>query len=186
MKRGAVVFLFLTGLALGAPAVHGQHARQVKAPPAPALSARDEMKTFRIAPGYRIELVAAEPLVHDPVAMTFDPDGRLWVCEMRGFMPAIDGKGEQEPVGTIAVLEDTDGDGAMDRRTVFLDQLVLPRALCWTADGLLVAENGTIWLCRDVDGDLKCDAKQAVCAYNPGNPEHALNGLLPALDNWIY
>jgi glucose/arabinose dehydrogenase/mono/diheme cytochrome c family protein len=186
MKRGAVVFVFVTGLALGAPSVHGQPARPVKAPPAPALSARDELKTFQIAPGYRVELVAAEPLVHDPVALTFDPDGRIWVCEMRGFMPNLDGKGEHEPIGTIAVLEDTDGDGVMDKRTVFLDRLVLPRALCWTTDGLLVAENGTIWLCRDVDGDLKCDQKQAVCTYNPGNPEHALNGLLPALDNWIY
>jgi mono/diheme cytochrome c family protein len=144
------------------------------------------MKTFKIAPGYRVELVASEPLVHDPIALTFDPDGRIWVCEMRGFMPDVDAKGEKEPVGTITVLEDTDGDGVMDRSTVFLDKLVLPRALCWTLDGLLVAENGKIWLCRDRNGDLKCDEKTLVCTYNAGNPEHALNGLMPALDNWIY
>ncbi len=155
-------------------------------PPAPARSPRDEMKTFRLAPGYRVELVASEPLVHDPIALTFDPDGRLWVCEMRGFMPDVDGKGEKEPVGTITVLEDTDGDGIMDKSTLFLDKLILPRALCWTLDGMLVAENGKIWLCRDRDGDLKCDEKSLICTYNPGNPEHALNGLMPALDNWIY
>ena len=64
-----------------------------------------------------------------------------------------------------------------------------PRAgggLCWTTDGLLVAANGKIWLCRDVDGDLKCDRKELICEYNPGNPEHSLNGFMPALDNWIY
>ena len=158
----------------------------IKVPPAPVLSALEEMKTFKIVPGYRVELIASEPLVRDPVAMTFDPDGRIWVCEMIGFMPDVDGKGEKEPVGSIAVLEDTDGDGVMDKRTLFLDGLVLPRALCWTVDGLLVAANGKILLCRDRNGDLKCREKVVVCDYIAGNPEHALNGLMPALDNWIY
>src|SRR5438874_6042869 len=139
-------FAVLLGV-LGAPAaahlLPGQQPpRGFQVPPAPALSAADEMKTFKIAPGYRVELVASEPLVHDPVAITFDPDGRLWVCEMRGFMPDVNGKGEKEPVGTISVLEDTNGDGIMDKSTVFLDKLVLPRGLCWTLDGLLVAANG--------------------------------------------
>ncbi|HWY85682.1 MAG TPA: hypothetical protein VNX28_03105, partial [Gemmataceae bacterium] len=76
-------------LALAAHAVQGQNKGltppyKFEIPPAPALSARDEMKTFKIVSGYRVELVAGEPLVHDPVAMTFDPDGRIWVCEMPG------------------------------------------------------------------------------------------------------
>ncbi|HYV39731.1 MAG TPA: HEAT repeat domain-containing protein [Gemmataceae bacterium] len=158
----------------------------VKVPPAPALSPADEMKTFKLMPGYRVELVAAEPLVLDPVAMTFDADGRMWVCEMTGFMPNIDGKGEKEPIGNIAVLEDTDGDGVMDKRTVFLDKLVLPRGLCWTSDGIIVAAAGKIWYCRDSKGGLKCDEKKLIGDYNAGNPEHALNGFMPALDNWIY
>src|SRR5438128_9325454 len=125
MKRALT--LLMMGFVSAAHLVHGQneapkYAKRFEVPPAPALSARDAMKTFKIAPGYRVELVASEPLVGDPVAMTFDPDGRLWVCEMRGFMPDVNGRGEKEPVGTIAVLEDTDGDGLMDKRTVFLDQ----------------------------------------------------------------
>jgi glucose/arabinose dehydrogenase/mono/diheme cytochrome c family protein len=179
-------FAVLTGLTPGQDKGKQKPAEGFKVPPSPALSPQDEIKTFKIATGYRVELVAAEPLVHDPIAMTFDPDGRLWVCEMRGFMPNVDGKGEKEPVGSIAVLEDTKGTGVMDRRTVFLDKLVLPRAVCWTTDGLLVAESGKIWLCRDRDGDLKCHEKKLICEYNPGNPEHSLNGLMPALDNWIY
>src|SRR5437660_8270065 len=120
MKRSLT--LLVMGLVPVAQFVHAQNqgpqnAKRFEVPPAPALSARDEMKTFKIAPGYRVELVAAEPLVADPVAMTFDPSGRIWVCEMRGYMPDVDGKGQKAPVGTISVLEDTDGDGIMDKST---------------------------------------------------------------------
>jgi glucose/arabinose dehydrogenase/mono/diheme cytochrome c family protein len=192
--RWGLPILFATAAALtghlasgqSAGSDHGQGtAKGMEIPPSPALSPQEEINTFKIAAGYRVELVASEPLVHDPVALTFDPDGRIWVCEMRGFMPNVEGKGEKEPVGTISVLEDTDGDGVMDKSTTFLDKLVLPRGLCWTTDGLLVAADGKIWLCH-VSANLKCDGKQLLFEYNPGNPEHALNGLMPAIDNWIY
>jgi glucose/arabinose dehydrogenase/mono/diheme cytochrome c family protein len=186
MRAPAWLWLLLIPLAaFPLPASMQEPSMGFKVPPAPALSPRDEIKSFKIAPGYHVELVAAEPLVHDPVAITFDPDGRLWVCEMRGYMPDVDGKGEKEPVGTISVLEDTRGTGVLDKRTVFESGLVLPRAVCWTTDGVLVAANGKIWLCR-VGADLKCAGKQLLFEYNPGNPEHALNGLMPAMDNWIY
>ena len=80
-------------------------------------------------PGFTVELVAAEPLVKDPVAFEWSPDGRLWVVEMRGYMPTIDGKGEDAPVGQVVVLEDTDNDGRAEKRTVFLDGLVQPRTV---------------------------------------------------------
>jgi hypothetical protein len=89
----------------------------LRIPPTPVLSAEDSMKTFRVAPGFRVELVAAEPLVVNPVAMSFGPDGRLWVVEFRGYMPDAEGRGELEKVGVIATLRDTDGDGRMDERT---------------------------------------------------------------------
>src|SRR5215216_6009831 len=92
----------------------------IKTPPAPALSPEEELKTFTVAPGFRVEAVAVEPLVYEPVAMAFGADGRMWVVEMRGFMPNVDAEGEREPVASIAVLEDTDGDGRMDKRTEFL------------------------------------------------------------------
>ncbi|HZQ48165.1 MAG TPA: dehydrogenase, partial [Verrucomicrobiae bacterium] len=114
-----------------------QQAPVIAVPPSPALSPEEALKTFKLAPGFRIELVASEPLVEDPVAIAFDPDGRIWVLEMRGFMPDADGKGEDQPVGRIVVLEDTDGDGKMDKRTVFADGLVMPRALCLVRDGVL-------------------------------------------------
>src|SRR6187549_2085274 len=91
-----LVSLAVTGLAQNgdvsgetqAPPAH------IQIPPAPVLTAEDAIKTIKVAPGYRIEIVAADPLVGDPVAATYGPDGRLWVAEMRGFMPNPDGKGE--------------------------------------------------------------------------------------------
>jgi len=157
-------------------------------PPAPVLTPAEALGAFEVAPGLRVELIAAEPLVRDPVAITFDPEGRMWVVEMTGYMPNVDGEGEDEPVGSIAILNDVDGDGVMDERTVFLDQLVLPRAIGLVAGGVLVAEPPHLWFCRDVDGDGRADEKTEVASdYGAtGNPEHKANGLLRGIDNWIY
>ncbi|MEO5801902.1 MAG: PVC-type heme-binding CxxCH protein [Verrucomicrobiota bacterium] len=159
-----------------------------KIPPAPVLTPEQALKSFKLAPGFHIELVASEPLVHDPVAMTFAPDGKMWVVEMSGYMPNAEGKGEDAPVGKIAVLEDTDGDGKTDKRTVFLDGLVMPRALALVRDGLLVAEPPHLWFCRDTDGDGKSDQKTEVAKDygDQKSPEHTANGLMWALDNWMY
>jgi glucose/arabinose dehydrogenase/mono/diheme cytochrome c family protein len=161
---------------------------QIEIPPAPTLPVDEAIKTIRVAPGYHLEIEAADPLVGNPVAATFGPDGRLWVVEMRAFMPNPDGKGEDAKVGAIVVLEDTDHDGRMDKRTVFQDGLVLPRALALVGDGVLVAEPPHLWFCRDTDGDGKADEKTEVASDygTAANPEHTANGLLRAMDNWIY
>jgi glucose/arabinose dehydrogenase len=98
-------------------------------PPAPVLSPEEALRSFVVEPGFRVELVAAEPLVEDPVAIDFGPDGRIWVVEMRGYMHDVDGRGEDLPNGRVVVLEDTDGDGRMDTSTVFLDGIVMPRSI---------------------------------------------------------
>ena len=79
--------------------------------PSPVRTPAEELATFQTEPGLKVQLVAAEPLVEDPVVTLFDEDGRLWVVEMRGFMPNVEGTGEDKPVGRISVLEDTNGDG---------------------------------------------------------------------------
>ena len=155
----------------------------------PPLSPADAQRTFRLPPGYRLELVASEPLVVDPVWMDMDPDGRLWVVEMRGYMPTVDGKGEDAPVGQVVVLEDTDGDGRADKRTVFLDRLVQPRTVKVLDHGVLVIAPPELILAKDTDGDLKADTREVLrsdIGVKGANPEHSPNSLLWALDNWLY
>jgi mono/diheme cytochrome c family protein/glucose/arabinose dehydrogenase len=140
-------------------------------------------------PGYRLELVASEPLVQDPVAIEFGPDGRLWVIEMPGFMPENAEQDSREPTGRIVTLEDTDDDGRMDKRTVFLDGLVLPRAVKVLDKGVLVGEPPNLWLARDTDGDGKADAKELLheqYGRREANPEHNANSLLWGLDNVLH
>src|SRR5207244_6664195 len=90
----------------------------------PPLSPAEALKTFYMPPGYRVELVASEPLIQEPVAIDWDLQGRLWAVEMPGFMADITGSNEHDPIGRVVVLEDTDGDGKMDKRTVFAGHLV--------------------------------------------------------------
>ena len=164
-------------------------------PPAPALSPAEALRSFHVAPGYRLELAAAEPLVQDPVAAVFGPDGRLWVVEMRAYMNDLDGSAEDAPNGRIVVLSDRDGDGRFDESRVFLDQLVLPRAVLPVAGGALVGAPPELAYWRDTDGDGRADRKEVLATdygvrVDPrrphfANPELAANSLLWTFDNWI-
>lgn len=144
------------------------------------------LKAMEVEEGFEVALVAAEPLVIAPVAMTFDEKGRIWVVEMDGYMPDTLGVGEDAPVGRIAILTDHDGDGRMDDRDVFLDSLVMPRAICLVDSGVLVAEPPNLWFYEIRDGRpagrILVDSTYA----EGGNVEHQPNGLLRNLDNWIY
>ena len=198
----SALFLLLCGSALAAPPKGAYNRPQVQIipaeliPPSPPLSAEDELKTFQLAPGIRVELVANEPMVAHPVAVQFDPDGRMWVVEMRGYMPNLEGTGEDKPVGRVSVLTDTDGDGRMDKSTVFLDGLVMPRAIILVRDGALIGAPPFLWFCRDTDGDGKADEKVEVAkdfgfAIDPtnvaiGEPENKPNSPLWGYDNWIH
>lgn len=157
-------------------------------PPAPSLTAEEQAKTFQLAPGFHAELVATDPLVQDPVTMTIGADGRVWVVEMTGYMRDINGNGANDPVGRIVVLTDTDGDGRLDQRTVYLDQLVLPRSIALIDGGVLFATPPKLIFARDTDGDGKADTQTEVANDygGPGNVEHLPNGLMWGLDNWIY
>ncbi|MFD2936717.1 PVC-type heme-binding CxxCH protein [Spirosoma flavum] len=156
--------------------------------PSPARTPVEEAATFQLEPGLKIQLVAAEPMVQDPVVISFDENGRLWVVEMRGFMPTIDGEGEDKPVGRVSVLEDTNGDGQMDVSKVYIDSLVMPRAMALVPGGALIAENGSLWLTQDLNGDLKADTKTLIDKDYAGSglPEHSGNGLWRSMDNWYY
>ena len=156
---------------------------------APVLSPAEELKTVVMPAGYRLELVASEPLIQDPVVIDWDNEGRLWAIEMAGYMTDIQATGEHEPTGRVVILQDTNRDGKMDKRTVFADGLVLPRALKVLDRGVLVGEPPNVWYMQDTNGDLKADTKEAVTntyGRRESNVEHNANTLLWAMDNWIH
>src|SRR5438093_2466280 len=162
---------------------------QAVANDSPPLSPADALKTFYLPPGYSIELVASEPLVQDPVAIDWDLEGRLWVVEMAGYMRNIRGDNEHDPVGRIVVLEDENGDGKLDKRTVFAEGLVLARAVKVLDRGVLVGEPPNAWLMRDTNGDLRMDTKELVTnQYGrlDADPQNNANGFYWGLDNWMH
>src|SRR5438105_6938878 len=108
-------------------------------PPAGPLSPKEELATFRVPKGFRVELVACEPEVVDPVAMAFDEDGRLYVAEMRGYPNAGVATGVSTS-GRVKLLEDRDGDGFYEHGTVVADHLRFPTSVMPWQGGLLVAD----------------------------------------------
>jgi mono/diheme cytochrome c family protein/glucose/arabinose dehydrogenase len=145
----------------------------------PAQTPEQTLSTLRVADGFRVELVACEPMVVAPVAMAFHPDGSLWVVQMPGYMSDIDGSREREPVGSIVRLRDRDGDGRMDERQVVLESLVLPRSIAFHRDGVLVIEPPHLLWARDADGDGRAELMTIVASGFAGldSPEHAGNAL---------
>ncbi len=158
-------------------------------PPAPpVLTPEQQMKTFKVAPGFKVQLVAAEPMVESPVAISWDDQGRMYVCEMRNYMHDVDATGEDQPIGRITRLEDTDGDGVMDKKTVFVDKLIMPRAVMALGDGAVVSEPPVLAWYRDTDGDGVSDKKEIISekyATAGGQPEHMANSPTWTMDNWI-
>ena len=152
----------------------------------PVVSPEQSLKLLKTEEGFEISVVASEPLVQTPVTMLFDRKGRIWVAEMTGYMPDVVGTGEDIPNGKIVILEDTDSDGKMDKREIFLDSLVLPRSICFYEDGILVAEPPGLWFYK-IAGDKPVSKVLVDSVYAVGgNVEHQPNGLLRAMDNWIY
>ncbi len=160
-------------------------------------SPRDSLKAMRVKPGYKVELVANEPLVQDPVYVDWDARGRMWVVEMGDypFAPGEktnDGKIGQDKVsdlqfGRIKILEDTNGDSVYDKATLFLDGLKHPTGLAFWKGGIFVSGIPDIFFAEDTDGDGKCDKREAwFIGFTAGNPQHLVNGFCWGLDGWLY
>ncbi len=193
-RFGATVCLALSAVVAG----HGQHSPLNRAWPPGVLNVPAEsrplapahaLETFYMPPGYRLELVASEPLVRDPVAIDWDPAGRLWVVEMPGYMRDVAARDEHDPIGRVVVLEDDDGDGRMDRRTIFAEGLVMARALKVLERGVLVGEPPNVWLMRDTNGDLRVDGRALVTnryGRREVDPQNNANAFYWALDNRMH
>ena len=173
----------------------------------------ESLQSFQLRPGFRIELVCAEPLVSDPIAIDWGPDGRLWVVEM-GDYPGDSVIGDPGPDpkwatsssdqlsqpshlsqpstacegrGRIRFLEDTNQDGTYDRSTVFLDGLEFPTGVLVWKQGVLITCAPHILYAVDDDGDGKADRQEPLFkGFVQGNPQHCVNGLRWGLDNWLH
>ncbi|WP_296456814.1 PVC-type heme-binding CxxCH protein [Rubinisphaera sp.] len=145
----------------------------------------DSLDEIEVADGFEISLVAAEPLVQDPVDFDWGPDGKLWVVEMADYPHGLDGKGSAG--GRIRVLEDRDQNGSYETSTLFADQLQTPNGILRWRDGVLVTACPDILYLEDTDGDLKADViEKLYSGFSEGNEQHRVNGLRWGLDNWIY
>src|SRR5690606_4134715 len=91
------------------------------------LSPLEEQQHLFVQPGYQLDPVLTDPIIAEPMAISFDGNGRMFVLEMRSYMQDIDATGELEPVSRISLHEDTDNDGVYDKHTVYADSLVVPR-----------------------------------------------------------
>jgi len=155
-------------------------------PRVPATEPARAVSTFKIREGFRLELVASEPLIASPVAMSFDEYGRMYVAEMIDYSERRD-----ERLGRIKLLEDTDGDGKFDKATVFADNLPWPTALICYGGGVFVGATPDILFLKDTDGDGKADVRRTVftgfgTAVTKLNVQQLFNSFTLGLDNRIH
>ena len=144
------------------------------------------LNQYQIEKGFALDVAASEPFIEAPVTLDFDNQGRMWVVEMKGYMQNLAGTGDHTPNGTITILEDLDHDGVTDHSKIFMDSLVLPRAIAHVYGGLLYAEPPNLWFV-DIENDKPINKVLVDSLYSDGgNVEHQPNGLMMHLDNWIY
>ncbi len=166
--------------------------RTVNANPSPAhLTPEESVKSFRVPVGYHVELVASEPMIKEPVAIAWDGNAKMYVAQMETYMQDVNGTGEQGAISRIMLLEDTNHDGRMDKSSVFIDKLRLPRMILCVGHELLVNETNSynITAYKDTNGDGVADQKRVVyqsAAVDTKNLEHQRSGLDWNIDNWIY
>lgn len=172
----------------------GSAADPLQFPTTPPTEAQDAAKTFHVLDGFQMQLIAAEPLVTDPVAVTYDADGRAYVCEMNDYpytdkaahKPSQENPTDQ-PLGKVRLLTDTDGDGVFDKATVFAEGLSWPTgAACWKG-GIFVTATPDVWYLKDTNGDGVADVRQKVfTGFKKLNVQAVMNNPAWGLDHRIY
>jgi putative membrane-bound dehydrogenase-like protein len=193
LRSSLLVTLFVAGAVAARSAEPGPEISAKDLPRLPAIAADKALGTFQIRPGLKLELVAAEPLVRDPIEVCFDENGRMFVVEMIDYSEM---RNEKPHWGRISVLEDTDGDGRYDKSTVFVDDLPWPTGIFWANGGLYVTATPDIFFCKDTNGDGKADTREPVFtgfgvdfapyAVDKLNMQAMLNSLRWGLDNRIH
>jgi putative membrane-bound dehydrogenase-like protein len=152
-------------------------------PPGPALTPQQAIAKMTVPDGFSVELIAAEPDVVNPVAMTIDERGRYWIAESLEYPRRQPGPGKDR----IRILEDTDGDGAVDKTSVFLEGLNIPSGIAVGHGGVWVANAPDLLFVRDTDSDGKADQQEVVVTGFGRDDTHELpNSLTWGPDGWLY
>ena len=167
------------GPGISATALHDAGAKSKVPTATPPLSPEESAKKWHVRDGYRIELVAAEPVVLDPVAFDWDEQGRLWVIEMADYPLGMDGNGKAG--GRVVRLEDTDHDGRYDKRQVIVSDLSYPTGILTWREGVIVTAAPDIFFISP-DGTKKV----LYTGFSTGNQQLRVNGLRWGMDGWVY
>ncbi len=159
--------------------------------PLTPLSPEQSLQKFVLPEGYHMELVASEPMITEPVAIAWDGNAKMYVAQMETYTQDADGTGTKDKKSRVMLLEDTNNDGKMDKSSVFIKDMVLPRMILCVNHELLVNETDTydIFSYKDTNNDGIADQKKPVYTVGkvaPGNLEHQRSGLIWNLDNYIY
>ncbi len=164
--------------------------------PSPALTPDQEVLTFKLPAGFKIELLAADPVVQDPVAAAFDRNGTLWVAEFGNFnagmiqhVPALaaGAKASEIPKSRIVKLEANGPNGRLDRRTVWLEGLGEAKGIMMVRAGMLISDPPNLWLARDTHGTGRCDEKTLLLNnYEAWEDPEESGSLLWGRDNVIH
>ncbi|MCB0664235.1 MAG: discoidin domain-containing protein [Saprospiraceae bacterium] len=160
-------------------------------PPVRPLTPGQQLSSFQLPPGYKIEPVLTEPQIEQPGAISFDPQGRMFVLELRTYMLTADADGELAPTSVISRWEDQDNDGVYETGGIFVDSLVFPRfVLAWGENSVLSMESNQddVYKYTDTDGDGRADKKEFFTGDfgRSGNVEHQQSFLYYGMDNWLY
>ncbi len=183
MKRLRIGAIVLTAVVVGSGYKEVAPPEKVVLPP--PLTAAQSLAAIRVPADLVVELVAAEPLVRDPIDMVWGADGRMWVVEMADYPSGMDGRGK--PGGRIRVLESTRGDGHYDKSTLFADGLRAPTSVLPWRKGVLVTTIPDVLLLEDLDGDGRADRVEKIfTGLGEGNEQHLANGLQWGLDGWLH
>ena len=145
----------------------------------------ESMKAFHIIPGFRLEQVAAEPLVRDSVDIAFDENGRLYVVELTTYAENNSAQFSSKNA-RVSLLEDTDNDGKFDKSTIFVDDLMCPTGVTCFDGGIFLAAAPDILYCKDTDGDGKADVREVVLTGFGFGANSLPNSLRWGLDNRIH
>jgi putative membrane-bound dehydrogenase-like protein len=152
----------------------------------PPKSPEESLAAMQTKAGFEIKLAAAEPLIVDPVAIDWGPDGKLWVVEMRDYPMGMDGK--WKPGSRVKFLEDTNGDGKYDKTTIFVDNLPFATGVMAWRKGVLICAAPDILYAEEVGKgrDRHVQVQKIFTGFVTENYQARVNSLSLGLDNWIY